>query len=44
VGADGINLAMREYLVGYLDKPIRTGGLAHRLFLKAGDMIYDPYC
>ena len=42
MGAGGITSAMREYLVGYLDKPIRTGGPAHRLPLKAGDMIYDP--
>jgi len=39
VGADGINLVMRECLVGYLDKPIRRGELAHKLLLKAGDTI-----
>ena len=41
VGADGINLAMRECLVGHPDKPTPTGDLAHKLFLRTKDMIRD---
>ena len=42
VGADGINSAMRECLVGHPDKPTPTGDLAYRLLLKTKDMIKDP--
>ena len=40
VGADGINSTARECLVGHQDKPTLTGDLAHRLLLKARDMMH----
>ena len=42
-GANGINSAMRDCLVGHPDKPTPTGDLAYnRLLLKMKDMIKDP--
>ena len=42
VGADGINSALRECLVGHPDKPTPTGDLAYRVLLKTKDTIKDP--
>jgi len=41
VGNNGINLVMRECLVGHLDKPMPTGDLAYRLLLGTKDITKD---
>ena len=42
LAADGINSAIRECLVGHLDKPTPTGDLAYILLLKTKNIIKDP--
>ncbi|KAH6638404.1 hypothetical protein C7974DRAFT_160160 [Boeremia exigua] len=42
VGADGINSATRELLLGHPDPPLLTGDLAYRLLLDTEQMMKDP--